>query len=134
MGSQTRLGSQNVISVLVHGICFGIPNAFGIPECNINLGTLDLFWDPTRVWNPRMQYKSWYTGSVLGSQTRLGSLNAISIVIHWICFGIPKAFGIPEQIQCIKIYSALWDPKRVWDSRMHYKSWYIGSVLQKAWW
>ena len=22
----------------------------------------------------------------------------------------------------------------IWDSRMHYKCWYIGSVLQKAWW
>jgi len=25
-----------------------------------------------------------------------------------------------EQIRCIKIYSAFWDPKRVWDPRMHY--------------
>jgi hypothetical protein len=23
---------------------------------------------------------------------------------------------------------------RFWDPRMHYKCWYIGSVLQKAWW
>jgi len=41
-----------------------------------------------------------------------------------------------EQIQCIKIYSAFWDPKRlsIWDPNMHYKFWYIGSVLWKAWW
>ena len=49
-----------------------------------------------------------------------------------------------EQIQFINIYSAFWDTctfiltatpiVSFWDPRMHYKCWYIGYLLQKAWW
>jgi len=49
--------------------------------------------------------------------------------LYWVIIRPSK-----EQIQCINIYSAFWDPKRVWDPRMHYKYWNIGSVLWKAWW
>ena len=43
----------------------------------------------------------------------------------------------------IWIYSGLWQMYyytnctiycKMWDPRMHYKCWYIGSVLQEAWW
>jgi len=42
-----------------------------------------------------------------------------------------------EQIYCIKICSAFWDPKSLqWIVQLiqNYKFWYIGSVLWKAWW
>ena len=36
--------------------------------------------------------------------------------LYWVIIRPSKG-----QIQCIKIYSAFWDPKRVWDPRMRYK-------------
>jgi hypothetical protein len=55
----------------------------------------------------------YYTNHSYGNMFRL----------YWVIITPSK-----EQIQRIKIYSAFWDPK------MHYKFWYNGSVLWKAWW
>ena len=112
----------------------GIPNAFGIPKQIPCTKTDITFWDPKRVWDPITDpmYQDLYC--ILGSQTRLGSQNRSNVSRFILHSGIPNAFGTPKQSQCIKIYIAFWDPKRVWDPTMHYKSWYIGSVLQKAWW
>jgi len=41
------------------------------------------------------------------------------------CFdSIDSSSGLPKnRCNVSKFYSAFWDPKRVWDPRMHYKFW-----------
>jgi hypothetical protein len=72
---------------------------------------LETYWAFKKLWNNKFYYKAascWY--------------------FYWVYCMYSQVSDTCTFILTVPPIVSIWDP------RMHYKYWYIGSVLQKAWW